>query len=157
MTWEDLCRRDQLLLWGMRTWVRHVKSGVCPHAALVEGLLPFGLEDAIDPLDTFLTTVADYAQGKIDVRCPQCQKVSADENTLIRFVNGCRSSGRSFSTDGMAGLVHARGMTECLRTAFLLAVASIYPSSSQKAGQFEPDAAFGHDEHYPFSQSQSVH
>jgi hypothetical protein len=130
VTWHDLDRPRQLLLWGLRTWVHGVKKGVCPHEHLTAGLLPFGLDGAIPALETYLMTVAEHATCQLDVRCPPCRQVSPDERALLAFVDACHDTrgpdgtrnGNTAAIKGFSRLVGPAGMPACIKAAFELAI-----------------------------------
>lgn len=83
----------QFLLWGMRMWLkawREQGAGPTPVNAFRgiagEGFLRAGVPQALDFVDDIFQAIAAGALRQVDLRCPPCAYVSADEALLLGAV-----------------------------------------------------------------------
>lgn len=83
----------QFLLWGMRMWLRAWRqqgreaSPINAYRGLAgEGFLRAGIPQALDFIDDIFQAIAAAALRQVDLRCPPCAYVSADEALLLGAV-----------------------------------------------------------------------
>ena len=67
----------------MRVWVRAIKQGGCPNAALLGDLASYDMVDAATPLHHLMCFVGSQARIAMDVRCPHCTHLGDGERRLI--------------------------------------------------------------------------
>jgi hypothetical protein len=83
----------QFALWGMRAWLAAWRQdgnaqpapqrGATYRAQAGEGFLRAGVPQAMDFIDDIFQAIAAVAIRQIDLRCPPCGYVSADEALLL--------------------------------------------------------------------------
>lgn len=91
---SDLPFGEQLLLWGVRLWVRALKDEANAHDALNHGFKLAGAPGAHLALNGLMTVIATMASGNIDIRCSHCKEISEDEHLLMGAI-AARQFGRS--------------------------------------------------------------
>jgi len=97
-TFIELPFGEQLMLWGMRLWMRSLRDGVQDQAILGTGFKLAGAPAAHPALDGLMTVITMAATAPIDIRCPHCSDISDDEHLLMDVVAGLQSPGRGGST-----------------------------------------------------------
>ena len=73
----------QMLVWGMRYWVRCYRNGDDPLPYLRKGFLQNGIHGAAEALDALMLVVSATSRCTIDMRCMRFPKLSVDEERLI--------------------------------------------------------------------------
>jgi hypothetical protein len=92
----DLPPGARLVLWSMRYRVALLKRRRGPDALLEQVFRWNDADDALAPLDALVVLIARTATRGVEVRCPGCPGVAADEMTLIRAcADGARDDERS--------------------------------------------------------------
>ena len=81
--YSDLPFGEQLILWGMRMWAQALNQDVNISDVLREGFRLAGVQDAFGFLDSIMYILATAGRGVIDIRCPGCSEISADEHRLL--------------------------------------------------------------------------
>ncbi len=90
----------QLILWGVRLWVRALKNETNAHDILHNGFKLAGVPNAHLALNGLMTVVASTATGNIDIRCSKCTEISEDEHFFLGAIAArqidarCQLSGR---------------------------------------------------------------
>ncbi|MEQ8603202.1 MAG: hypothetical protein RIB45_07760 [Marivibrio sp.] len=74
---------EQFLLWSLRTWVRGFDDQPWKLAEMREGFAAINAGEAGDHLDQAMTLFAGGAEGRVDINCPRCPSVTADEHNLV--------------------------------------------------------------------------
>tara|TARA_R110000772_G_scaffold268420_1_gene395413 strand:+ start:5872 stop:6330 length:459 start_codon:yes stop_codon:yes gene_type:complete len=97
-TFIELPFGEQLMLWAMRLWMRGLRDGTPDQAILRTGFKLAGVPDAHPALDGLMTIITTAATDTIDIRCPQCADISADEHLLMDVIAGLQSPGNGGST-----------------------------------------------------------
>ena len=87
-TFIELPFGEQLMLWAMRLWMRGLRDGTPDQAILRTGFKLAGVPDAHPALDGLMTIITTAATDTIDIRCPQCADISADEHPPPRGAPG---------------------------------------------------------------------
>ena len=83
MTLSDLPFGEQLLLWGIRMWVRAFNDGASIHNILQNGFKLAGVPTALGSLDTMMGIFASSGRGVMNIRYPQCREISLDEHRIL--------------------------------------------------------------------------
>jgi len=76
----------QFVIWATRIWVAAVKRRESPSPMLDQAFAAAGATGALPHLHGLLRTLATAADRSIDIRCPNCAHVSADEAALVRLI-----------------------------------------------------------------------
>tara|TARA_R110001592_G_scaffold108135_1_gene302479 strand:+ start:253 stop:711 length:459 start_codon:yes stop_codon:yes gene_type:complete len=97
-TFIELPFGEQLMLWAMRLWMRGLRDGTPDQAILRTGFKLAGVPDAHAVLDGLMTVLTVAATDTIDIRCPQCADISADEHLLMDAIASLQSPGNGGST-----------------------------------------------------------
>jgi hypothetical protein len=98
MTFMELPFGEQLMLWGMRLWMRGFRDGTPDQTILRTGFKLAGVPDAHPALDSLMTVITTAATETIDIRCPECRDISTDEHLLMDVIAGLQSPGSGGST-----------------------------------------------------------
>ena len=83
---QDLPFGEQFLLWALRQWVKGNLSEVGAEATLHKGFRLAGVEEGYVALDELLTIVAHSARAPIEVPCPHCAGMTADEQVFLGLI-----------------------------------------------------------------------
>ena len=94
---------QRFLLWAIRQWVWTLKSKDEGHATLRDGFRQAGLEDGYFVIDELLAVLGSAAIKSIDIRCPRCPGISADEKALIAVIAALQKDDTSTSTGLLEG------------------------------------------------------
>jgi hypothetical protein len=95
---EDLENAESLLLLSVRWWVAAVRHDEDPAERLELGLAGAGLAAAAAPLDALMQAIVRTARRRIQVNCPRCPAVSADEAQLLDAVSLAQSGEPELAT-----------------------------------------------------------
>ena len=83
----ELDRSECVLLIALRCWVEAYRTSEDPIPRLTQGLDIAGAPDAAHSIDALMRTVARTARRPLDIHCPFCPGVSADEAQLLHTVS----------------------------------------------------------------------
>jgi hypothetical protein len=72
-----------VLLLAIRWWVEDYRAGADPIPRLCEALDNADAPDAAFSIDGLMTTLARLARRPVDIHCPRCPALSADEKQLL--------------------------------------------------------------------------
>ncbi len=97
-TFIELPFGEQLMLWAVRLWMRGLRDGMHDQTILRTGFKLAGVPAAHAPLDGLMTVLTTAATDTIDIRCPHCADISADEHLLMDVIAGLQAPGRGGST-----------------------------------------------------------
>ena len=97
-TFIELPFGEQLMLWAVRLWMRGLRDDMPDQTILRTGFKLAGVPAAHAPLDGLMTVLTIAATAPIDIRCPHCADISADEHLLMDVIAGLQSPGRGGST-----------------------------------------------------------
>ncbi|MAN79963.1 MAG: hypothetical protein CMM77_00685 [Rhodospirillaceae bacterium] len=97
-TFLDLPFGEQLMLWGIRLWMRGFHDASPDQTILRTGFKLAGVPDAHSVLDGLMTVITTAATDTIDIRCPDCPDISVDEHLLMDVIAGLQSPGSGGST-----------------------------------------------------------
>ena len=81
--YSELPFGEQLVLWGIRMWVRAFNQGDNNHSVLQKGFSLAGVAEAYGALDAIMDVLSQSGQGVVDIRCPCCSEISFDEHRII--------------------------------------------------------------------------
>ena len=74
---------EQLVLWAIRMWAKALNEDANISDVLRQGFRLAGVQDAFGFLDSIMYVLATAGNGVIDIRCPGCSKISADEHRIM--------------------------------------------------------------------------
>ena len=74
---------EQLILWGVRMWVRAFTQDANIQSVLRNGFKLANAADAHPALDAMMTIFSSAGYGTMDIRCPQCTEISPDEHRIL--------------------------------------------------------------------------
>jgi hypothetical protein len=77
---------EQILLWGIRIWVCSYKNNSNAQNVLRLSFANVGIPSAHTELDAMMGIITVAGYGILDVRCPSCVKISADEMRLMAAI-----------------------------------------------------------------------
>ena len=77
---------EQLILWGIRLWVKSYKTKTEPKNMLSHGLKLAGVPGAFTPLNKLMKIISSTALRDIEVNCVECDVITLDEHVLIDAV-----------------------------------------------------------------------
>ena len=77
---------EQILLWGIRIWVRSYRDDSNIQNLLHIAYSRAGVPSAHTGLDTMMEMIIANGYGVMEVRCPSCTKISADEMRLMAAI-----------------------------------------------------------------------
>lgn len=80
---SDIPFGEKLILWAVRFWVQSLKQEANTQEILRTGFQHAGAPRAHPALDDLMTVIATSAECSVDVRCPKCPSISADEQRLM--------------------------------------------------------------------------
>ena len=80
---EGLDPAEAALLLGLRWWVVDLQAAADPLPRLRQSLDACGAAEAAFPLDLLMRAIARTARRSIEVACPRCPQVTADEHCLL--------------------------------------------------------------------------
>ncbi|MAH83955.1 MAG: hypothetical protein CBB68_06270 [Rhodospirillaceae bacterium TMED8] len=92
MNFSGLPFGEQLFLWGIRFWVQAHTRCVNYQDMLKNGFLLAGVPKAHGLLDSMMTLFTTAGNGTMDIRCPQCGDISADEHRILGAVAAFQKS-----------------------------------------------------------------
>jgi len=90
---------EQLILWGLRMWVKAYTQGENIQDTLRNGFKLAGAPAAHPALDAMMTVFSTVGRGAMDIRCPQCTDISADEHRILGAIAACQSTLDSHAGD----------------------------------------------------------
>lgn len=82
---------ELILLSSVRRWVAAVRRAADPAPILSQAMAANGVTAAAMSIDMFMNIVARTAWRPVEVRCPYCMRVAADEQVMLhaaRFAQG---------------------------------------------------------------------
>ena len=82
----ELSFGEQMLLWGIRIWVTSYKNDLDTQNLLNLAYSHAGVPRAHVALDTMMEIITTNGYGVMDIRCPSCINISADEMRLIAAI-----------------------------------------------------------------------
>lgn len=82
----ELSFGEQMLLWGIRIWVRSYKNDLDTQNLLHLAYSHAGVPRAHVALDTMMEIITTNGFGVMDVGCPNCLNISADEMRLMAAI-----------------------------------------------------------------------
>ncbi len=82
----ELLFGEQILLWGIRIWVCSYKNNSNAQNILRLAYTNVGIPRAHTELDAMMGIITAAGYGILDVRCPSCVKISADEMRLMAAI-----------------------------------------------------------------------
>ena len=97
--YSELPFAEQLVLWGIRMWVRAFNHGDNNHSVLKKGFSLAGVAEAYGALDAVLSILSRLGQGVVDIRYPCCSEISLDEHRIIGAVAACQHEKNYSSRD----------------------------------------------------------
>ena len=77
---------EQMLLWGIRVWVRSYRNDSNVQNLLHIAYSRAGVPSAHTGLDTMMEMIIANGYGVMEVRCPSCTSISADEMRLMAAI-----------------------------------------------------------------------
>lgn len=80
---QDLDPAESVLLLAVRWWVADYREGNDPLPRLCEAMRIAGPYDAAFSVDSLMGVMARTARQVIDIHCPRCPNLSADEQQLL--------------------------------------------------------------------------
>ncbi len=81
--YSELPFGEQLVLWAIRMWAKALNEDANISDVLRQGFRLAGVQDAFGFLDSIMYVLATAGNGVIDVRCPGCSEISADEQHIM--------------------------------------------------------------------------
>ena len=97
--YSELPFAEQLVLWGIRMWVRAFNHGGNNHSVLKKGFSLAGVAEAYGALDAVMYILSRLGQGVIDIKCPCCSEITFDEHRIIGAVAACQHHENTSSRD----------------------------------------------------------
>ena len=88
--YSELPFAEQLVLWGIRMWVRAFNHGDNNHSVLKKGFSLAGVAEAYGALDAVMYILSRLGQGVVDIKCPCCSEITFDEHRIIGAVAACQ-------------------------------------------------------------------
>ena len=82
----ELLFGEQILLWGIRIWVSSYRNDLNTQNLLHLAYTHAGVPCAHIELNTMMEMITVAGHGVIDIYCPSCMKISADEMRLIAAI-----------------------------------------------------------------------
>ena len=82
----ELLFGEQIFLWGIRVWVSSYRNDLNVQDLLRSAYTNTGAPSAHTELDTMMEIITAFGYGVMDVRCPHCLKISADEIRLMAAI-----------------------------------------------------------------------
>ena len=86
----ELPFEEQILLWGIRVWVRNYRNDSNSQNLLHIAYSRAGVPSAHTGLDTMMEMITSNGYGVMEVRCPSCTKISSDEMRLMAAIAACQ-------------------------------------------------------------------
>jgi len=77
---------EQILLWGVRVWVRSYRNDSNVQNLLHIAYSRAGVPSAHTGLDALMEMIIANGYGVMEIRCPSCTKISADEMRLMAAI-----------------------------------------------------------------------
>lgn len=96
--------QTQLVLWGLRVHAAGMRMGVPVSEPVRATFAQAMAEDAAGPLEALVVFIGRGAARTVEVKCPQCPDVTADERLLLRLL-ALYQAGRD-----LPALFEARGL-----------------------------------------------
>ena len=84
--YSELPFGEQLVLWGVRMWVRSFNQGGNSHNVVQKGFSIAGVAAAYEALDALMNVLSQSGQGVVDIRCPCSSEISFDEHRILGAV-----------------------------------------------------------------------
>ena len=81
--YSDLPFGEQLVLWGLRMWVKAFNEDTNISDVMREGFRLAGVQEAFCFLDSIMYVFATSGRGALDIRCPGCSEISTDEHRIM--------------------------------------------------------------------------
>jgi hypothetical protein len=107
---DGLDDAESLLLLSIRWWVAAIRHDEEPTLRLELGLGPAGLRTAVASVHAMMTGIARTARRPLDVYCPRCPTLSADEAQLLDAASLAQAGEREQAYQALAlVLLSARG------------------------------------------------
>ncbi len=123
---EELDAAGQFLLWGMRSWLlafRQSKDIPSAYRGIAgEGFLRAGVPQAMELIDDIFQALAAAALRQIDLRCPHCAYLSADEALLLGAVAASQRKQHGISWAALTQLLPPAAARAALPSLISLAV-----------------------------------
>ena len=88
--YSELPFGEQLVLWGIRMWVRAFNQGDNNHSVLQKGFSLAGVAEAYGALDAIMDVLSQSGQGVVDIRCTCSSEISFDEHRIIGALAACQ-------------------------------------------------------------------
>ena len=88
--YSELPFGEQLVLWGIRMWVRHFNQADNNHSVLQKGFSLAGVAEAYGALDAIMNVLSQSGRGVVDIRCPCSSEISFDEHRIIGALAACQ-------------------------------------------------------------------
>jgi len=82
----ELLFGEQILLWGVRVWVSSYRNDLNAQNLLRLAYTHTGTPNAHTELDAMMEIITTAGYGVMDVLCPSCLKISADEMRLMAAI-----------------------------------------------------------------------
>ncbi|MBH89307.1 MAG: hypothetical protein CMF71_03620 [Magnetovibrio sp.] len=98
-TFLELKFGEQMLLWGFRIWVCGYKKDLNTNNLIHLAYAQAGIPSAQIALDSIMTLITANGSGVMDVRCPSCTEISADEMRLMGTISALQSASSSNAGD----------------------------------------------------------
>jgi hypothetical protein len=97
--------RQRFLLWAIRVWVGCYRARALPAAALSVAFGQVGLGEGAAALHLALKALAAGTRRPIDVHCPHCGGLSADEALLLEAIGAAQQGDEEGLRRRLSGLV----------------------------------------------------
>lgn len=98
-----LAPAERWLVGAIRYWVRQLQQNESTVPALERQFERIGQPDAAQALHAFMVVVATSANRTIDVRCPNCRRMSSDEAGMLAAVASLQRDGGD-AAEGILGV-----------------------------------------------------
>jgi hypothetical protein len=82
----ELLFGEQILLWGIRIWVSSYRNDSNTHNLIHLAYTHAGVPSAHIELNTVMEMITAAGNGIMDIFCPSCIKISADEMRLMAAI-----------------------------------------------------------------------
>lgn len=128
---SDIPFGERLLLWSLRMWVRAYVRRYNDHPLLQNGFKLAGAPAAYLALDDLMSVFATASTSSMDIRCPNCSEISADEHCLLTLVAEFQHGSTPCEAEDILGVwlppaarrvaqTHAKELAEIFKQAKLL-------------------------------------
>lgn len=100
---------EQFVLWAARQWVAVHNGQPGARARLAEGFACAYVDDARAPFERLMETMAAALRRAVDMRCPRCRALSADEALFLRIVAAAQHGRADIARAGLCELLAPAG------------------------------------------------